>query len=278
MFKRNRIQYIYGWTIPAKTWPELRPEFNEFAGTSLRAVRLGVVVAASNYALTKLILPELQPPPLMTLLIVVGGMVAFGVLFSVAMRFSSEQQKWGISERGVHKLPNGGAMPFNVCQAWVLHRLSNRMELFSKAGDILIVDLPQDAVMREQVVQFIQSRVRPWLHPTAPSDLRVSAGNIEGRSLSLLWALMLLGSLLIGSSAEVAKFAKSENFGYYLFFGYYFFGPGYIWGWNAWKKLSLFPLKKRLDIAFHLSLPGNMLFNLLLAQFLLVFDTARIAP
>ena len=281
---RKKVQYVLEWAVPAKTWPELRPEFNEFAGRSLRAAGFGFTLAAVNYALIKLILPELKPPPLDALLLFAGSIVGIGGFLALTARFSSEKRKYGLSNEAVHLIPTEflgtpAIMPFKICQAWVLHDSSNRMEMFTRAGDIFIFDLPRDAASREQVVAFVLARVKPWLHLKAPSEIRISTGSLEGISVPLFWVLTLLGSIVLASSVEAAKFFKSEFSGYYiLFFGQWLVGTGYIWGWNTWKKLALFPIRKRLNLAFHSSVFGNLFFNILLMQFVLVFDTSRIRP
>ena len=279
---RKKVQYVLDWIVPAKIWPELRPEFNEFAGKAIRAVGIGVTIFCVNFFLSKLILPDLQAPTAANLQLVIGTIIGMGGLLTLVARFGSEKRKYGLTNEAVHLIPTEflgtpAMMPFKICQAWVLHDSSNRMELFTRAGDTFIFDLPRDTALREPVVAFVQARVKPWLHLKAPSEIRASMGSLEGISVPLFWVLTSLGGIVLASSVEVAKFFK-DNVGYYLFFGQWLVGPGYIWSWNTWRKSALFPIWKRVDLTFSSSIAGNMFFNSLFAQFLLVFDIARIVP
>jgi hypothetical protein len=286
---RKKVQYVFEWTVPAKSWVEIRPEFNEFAGKAVRATGIGVTIFCANFALSKLILPDLKEPAAEKLLFVVGIIAACGVLGALAARCSSEKRKYGLSDEAVHTIPTeflgaAGFMPFKICQAWVLHDSSNRMELFTRAGDIFMFDLPLDTTLREQVVTFVQARVKPWLHLEAPSKIRVSTGRLEGRSLPIFWALTLLGSVLLASSIEVDKFFAADEFGYannlgyYILFGRWLIGPGIVWGWNTWRKLNLFPVKKRIEHTLCTTVIANLLFTMLFVSLLTAFRISRIAP
>jgi hypothetical protein len=279
---RKKVQYVFEWTVPAKSWAEIRPEFNEFVGKAVRAAGIGVTIFCANFVVSKLILPDLQAPAAEKLLFVVGIIAACGALGTLAARCGSEKHKYGLSNEAVHTIPTeflGAAamMPFKICQTWVLHDSSNRMELFTRAGDIFIFDLPRDTALREQVVAFVQARVKPWQHTEAPSEMLGKTSTLDSRFIVPYWTVTLLGSLVMAYWISLL-IPTSGGVTIELLFAQFFVGTGWFWAWSGWSKLRHFPFRKKFEVTFRLLLITNGLSSMLFVQFLAACVIRRITP